>query len=179
MSFSRRPTSPTIWSSAGCRSAARITWSAELVRLAVGSGRTLSELTPAELADASPLLDPDGFYALLADGAWLESKASRGGTGSAAVREQLAHAQRGARARAQRTVKPDFYRRPVLEVAEALIGCVVTHGQCSGVIVETEAYHDSEPASPRLRRSDPADRDAVRAARTQLTSTSHTASTPC
>ena len=44
-------------------------------------------------------------------------------------------------------MKPDFYRRPVLSVAEDLIGCVVTHGQCSGVIVETEAYHDSEPAS--------------------------------
>jgi DNA-3-methyladenine glycosylase len=43
-------------------------------------------------------------------------------------------------------VKPDFYRRPVLEVAEALIGCVVSHGPCSGAIVETEAYHDSEPA---------------------------------
>jgi DNA-3-methyladenine glycosylase len=43
-------------------------------------------------------------------------------------------------------LKPAFYTRPVLEVAEALIGCVVTHGECSGVIVETEAYHDSEPA---------------------------------
>ncbi len=43
-------------------------------------------------------------------------------------------------------MKPEFYVRPVLEVAEDLIGCVVTHGQCSGVIVETEAYHDSEPA---------------------------------
>jgi DNA-3-methyladenine glycosylase len=43
-------------------------------------------------------------------------------------------------------VNPDFYRRPVLEVAEDLIGCVVTHGPCSGLIVETEAYHDSEPA---------------------------------
>jgi DNA-3-methyladenine glycosylase len=44
-------------------------------------------------------------------------------------------------------VKPAFYRRPVLEVAEGLIGCVVTYGDCSGVIVETEAYHDTEPAS--------------------------------
>jgi DNA-3-methyladenine glycosylase len=44
-------------------------------------------------------------------------------------------------------VKPAFYRRPVLEVAEDLIGCVVTYGDCSGVIVETEAYHDTEPAS--------------------------------
>lgn len=39
-----------------------------------------------------------------------------------------------------------FYARPVLEVAQDLIGCLLTHGPCSGVIVETEAYHDSEPA---------------------------------
>jgi DNA-3-methyladenine glycosylase len=43
-------------------------------------------------------------------------------------------------------VKPAFYARPVLEVARELIGCVVSHGDCAGVIVETEAYHDSEPA---------------------------------
>ena len=43
-------------------------------------------------------------------------------------------------------MKPGFYDRPVLEVARDLIGCVVTHDGCSGVIVETEAYHDSEPA---------------------------------
>jgi argininosuccinate lyase len=65
----------------------------ELVRLAVGSGRRLSQLTPEELLSASPLLDPEGFYALLRDGAWIEAKASRGGTGSAAVREQLALAR--------------------------------------------------------------------------------------
>jgi DNA-3-methyladenine glycosylase len=45
-----------------------------------------------------------------------------------------------------RIVEPAFYDRPVLTVAQALIGCVVTHGECSGVIVETEAYHESEPA---------------------------------
>lgn len=39
-----------------------------------------------------------------------------------------------------------FYDRPVLEVARELVGCIVSHGECSGVIVETEAYHDSEPA---------------------------------
>jgi DNA-3-methyladenine glycosylase len=41
----------------------------------------------------------------------------------------------------------EFYARPVLEVAPELIGCTVTHGATAGVIVETEAYHDSEPAS--------------------------------
>jgi DNA-3-methyladenine glycosylase len=40
----------------------------------------------------------------------------------------------------------DFYARPVVEVAPELIGCVVEHQGCSGVIVETEAYHESEPA---------------------------------
>jgi DNA-3-methyladenine glycosylase len=40
-----------------------------------------------------------------------------------------------------------FFARPVLEVAPELIGCVVSHAGVSGVIVETEAYHDSEPAS--------------------------------
>ena len=43
-------------------------------------------------------------------------------------------------------MKPSFYARPVLEVARDLVGCVVSHEGCSGVIVETEAYHDSEPA---------------------------------
>ena len=44
-------------------------------------------------------------------------------------------------------MKPSFYARPVLEVAPDLVGCVVSHAGTSGVIVETEAYHDSEPAS--------------------------------
>jgi DNA-3-methyladenine glycosylase len=39
-----------------------------------------------------------------------------------------------------------FYERPVLEVATELIGCTVVHGDSSGVIVETEAYHQEEPA---------------------------------
>lgn len=39
-----------------------------------------------------------------------------------------------------------FYDRPVLDVARDLVGCVVAHAGASGVIVETEAYHDSEPA---------------------------------
>ncbi len=44
-------------------------------------------------------------------------------------------------------MRASFYDRPVLEVARDLVGCVVSHGGCAGVIVECEAYHDSEPAS--------------------------------
>jgi DNA-3-methyladenine glycosylase len=34
----------------------------------------------------------------------------------------------------------------VVEVARELVGCVLAHGRTAGVIVETEAYHQSEPA---------------------------------
>jgi DNA-3-methyladenine glycosylase len=43
-------------------------------------------------------------------------------------------------------VKPAWYERPVVEVARDLVGCVLTREGCAGVIVETEAYHESEPA---------------------------------
>jgi len=43
-------------------------------------------------------------------------------------------------------VKRAFFERPVLEVARDLVGCTVRHDNAAGVIVETEAYHDSEPA---------------------------------
>jgi DNA-3-methyladenine glycosylase len=45
-----------------------------------------------------------------------------------------------------RALPAEFYARPVLEVAPELIGCTVEHGDVSGVIVETEAYHEIEPA---------------------------------
>jgi DNA-3-methyladenine glycosylase len=35
---------------------------------------------------------------------------------------------------------------PVVEAARALVGCTIAHGACGGVIVETEAYHEREPA---------------------------------
>jgi argininosuccinate lyase len=60
----------------------------DLVRTAEDSGRTLSELTPAELGERSGLLD-DEYYAVLAGSAWLESKVSEGGTALVRVREQL------------------------------------------------------------------------------------------
>jgi argininosuccinate lyase len=61
---------------------------AGLVRTALDQGKTLSELTPEELARQSSLLD-DEFYALLQEGAWLESKVSQGGTSLERVKEQL------------------------------------------------------------------------------------------
>ncbi len=42
---------------------------------------------------------------------------------------------------------PEFYARPVLQVAPDLVGCTVVHGETAGTIVETEAYHEEEPAS--------------------------------
>jgi DNA-3-methyladenine glycosylase len=51
-----------------------------------------------------------------------------------------------ARAHAHETLPKEFYARPVLDVARELIGCVVEHEGLAGTIVETEAYHESEPA---------------------------------
>jgi argininosuccinate lyase len=65
---------------------------AGLVRRAVSANKRLSDLTPDELADQNSLLD-EGFYRVLEDGAWLESKVSEGGTSLARVREQLVRAR--------------------------------------------------------------------------------------
>jgi argininosuccinate lyase len=67
---------------------------AGLVRAAVEQDKRLSELTPAELAAHSDLLDdtPEGagaYYKVLARDSWLESKLSTGGTALPRVREQL------------------------------------------------------------------------------------------
>jgi DNA-3-methyladenine glycosylase len=40
----------------------------------------------------------------------------------------------------------DFYERSVHDVAHDLIGCVVRHAGVAGRIVETESYHQEEPA---------------------------------
>jgi argininosuccinate lyase len=65
---------------------------AGLVREAVDSGRTLSQLTREDLARHSDALD-DEFYEVLSARSWLESKVSEGGTALDRVREQLAHAR--------------------------------------------------------------------------------------
>jgi len=45
-----------------------------------------------------------------------------------------------------RRLSPSFYDRSVHDVAYGLIGCVVRHGETAGRIVETESYHQEEPA---------------------------------
>jgi DNA-3-methyladenine glycosylase len=45
-----------------------------------------------------------------------------------------------------RPLGASFYRRPVVQVARDLVGCVLSHGETAGVIVETEAYHETEAA---------------------------------
>lgn len=40
----------------------------------------------------------------------------------------------------------DFYARSVHDVASDLIGCTIRHGETAGRVVETESYHESEPA---------------------------------
>ncbi|HEX4837385.1 MAG TPA: DNA-3-methyladenine glycosylase [Solirubrobacteraceae bacterium] len=59
---------------------------------------------------------------------------------------RVADAERRSPARRPGVQSVAFYARPVLEVARDLIGCVVEHEGLAGVIVETEAYHESEPA---------------------------------
>jgi argininosuccinate lyase len=61
---------------------------AGLVRAAVDGGRPLSEFSLDELKAHSEHLDAE-VYEVLAQGSWLESKLSEGGTALARVREQL------------------------------------------------------------------------------------------
>jgi len=63
-----------------------------LVRSAIDQDKALSDLTREELTRHSPLLD-EQFFALLQNGAWLETKRSQGGTSLPRVREQLERAR--------------------------------------------------------------------------------------
>jgi argininosuccinate lyase len=68
---------------------------AGLVRDALDSGRTLSQLSAEELAARSETLgaNREQFERVLEQSSWLESKVSEGGTSLQRVREQLALAQ--------------------------------------------------------------------------------------
>ena len=74
---------------------------AALVRTAVDSDRTLSELSEDEVREHAPELVP-GYHELLAEGAWLESKISEGGTALPRVQEQLQRARAALNEAAQR-----------------------------------------------------------------------------
>src|SRR6476620_4034526 len=65
---------------------------AGLVRHAVERGVTLSDLSRDEVAELAPSLD-EGYYEVLAQSSWLESKVSAGGTALERVREQLEYAR--------------------------------------------------------------------------------------
>ncbi|MGA9874423.1 MAG: DNA-3-methyladenine glycosylase [Solirubrobacteraceae bacterium] len=79
------------------------------------------------------------------------------GVGQGRAEELLGGPAANSRGRSRRPLLPsfecgpllrssEFYARPVLDVARDLIGCIVEHEGVSGTIVETEAYHESEPA---------------------------------
>ena len=92
-SCSRRPTSPTCSSGAACRSARPTASSPVSCAAAIDQGKPLSRAhARTSWPRQSPLLD-DEFYALLRDGAWLETKRSQGGTSLPRVREQLERAR--------------------------------------------------------------------------------------
>jgi argininosuccinate lyase len=59
-----------------------------LVREALASGRTLSEIRPEELAQHSELLD-DEYYAVMGRERWIDSKVSAGGTAASRLAEQI------------------------------------------------------------------------------------------
>ena len=63
-----------------------------LVRVALDSGKRLSELSEEELRQVAPQLDGE-YYELLREGAWIESKVSEGGTSLPRVKDQLAEAR--------------------------------------------------------------------------------------
>jgi argininosuccinate lyase len=63
-----------------------------LVRHALDEEKTMSELSPDELARFSDRLD-DEYYQVLSSSSWLESKVSEGGTASGRVQEQLDRAK--------------------------------------------------------------------------------------
>jgi argininosuccinate lyase len=66
---------------------------AALVRRALDSGRSLSELSDEELTQQCEALDPRAFRQLLESESWLESKRSEGGTARVRVQEQLTAAR--------------------------------------------------------------------------------------
>ena len=145
---------------------------AGLVRGALEAGKPISELDEQELAVHSRLLAAHREELLRGArpgrAGWSRrspraDRDARVGAARAGPRRARAHAAHERRPRGATvalrgvTQTPQRRRRPrrgsgllralpSLEVARELIGCRVVHGGTEGVIVETEAYHESEPA---------------------------------
>jgi argininosuccinate lyase len=66
---------------------------ADLVRVALEEGRSVSSFDAEELAAIAPTIDREALVALLQQSSWLESKVSVGGTALVRLREQLAAAR--------------------------------------------------------------------------------------
>ena len=140
---------------------------AGLVRTAVDSGRSLSALSADELPRASEHLEHAEVAEVLAQRSWLESKVSEGGTALPRVREQLEAARARGSIRRERSTAPSTTARSSRSPA-TWSAAPSRHGGTAGVIVETEAYHHSEPACHAYVGLTAAHVDAVRAARRRL-----------
>ena len=165
-SSSPRPTSPTSSCAGASRSGRPTAWSPA----SCGSRSTRGARCPSSpprRSPASPRCWTPSTTRCWPRAGGSSPRRSEGGTAGARVREQLERA-RAVLAGARPDVEPAFYDRPVLEVARDLIGCTVRRGRTCGVIVETEAYHDSEPACHAYAGRDAAHGHAVRAAGPRL-----------
>ena len=116
---------------------------AGLVRDALDRGKQLSELDARRARGALARARRRVLRAALANGAWLESKVSEGGTALAA----RAGAARAGPGRPRRVPTRRASTSAVSSRSpRTCVGCVLRHGETAGVIVEIEAYHESEPA---------------------------------
>ena len=119
---------------------------AGLVRESSTSGRSLSEFTPSS-SPRTPSTSTPRSRRSSRSARGSSRRSARAGRRSPASRSSSAAPARCSAAPvAERSLPASFYARPVLDVARDLVGCVVRYGDGAGVIVETEAYHEIEPA---------------------------------
>ena len=140
------------------------------MRAAVEQGKPLSELTQEELAELAPELDAE-FYELLQRRGVARVQGLRGRHGAARAcatsSPRRATCWRGERLSGAPLAPPPRLLRPARcsRWRADLVGCVLRHGDTAGRIVETEAYHETEPACHAYIGLTAADAGAVRPAR--------------
>src|SRR3954447_8040268 len=119
---------------------------AGLVRRAVERGGRLSDLTDADVAELAPVLDEAPSARCSGPPSGSSRRCPRAGPRSSGCASSWAGRGPFCARPPASVLDQSFYARPVVEVARDLIGCVVRHGDAAGRIVETEAYHQEEPA---------------------------------